>query len=218
MLWLGLWQMHVFEEQGNRSAAARAAQPPVQLLDFVSSDGIVGDVYGKQVLVTGRYLDEHALPVVAADGSVRVLDALQLPDGRVVPIVRGALGRVGDDIPPAPSGEVTQTGIFLPPEPAADHDVPVGALPSVRLQVVAQEWPQQLLPGFVTLSGTDAAAQGLAAARVSLPSGEGSWRNSGYALQWWVFAAFALAMTWRMVRTIGRRGALGSIAAEEDHR
>ena len=47
MLWLGLWQMRVFEDKENESAAARAGQPAVPLLDFVSADGTVGDIYGK---------------------------------------------------------------------------------------------------------------------------------------------------------------------------
>jgi cytochrome oxidase assembly protein ShyY1 len=27
-----------------------------------------------------------------------------------------------------------------------------------------------------------------------------AWRNLAYALQWWVFAAFALVLWWKMVR------------------
>ena len=59
------------------------------------------------------------------------------------------------------------------------------------------------------------ASSGVAAA-TSLPSGEGSIQNAGYALQWWVFAAFAAFMTLRFVRTIGRDGKLGTLAAEEE--
>jgi len=56
-----------------------------------------------------------------------------------------------------------------------------------------------------TLDAATATAQGLAPATVTLPSGEGSWRNSGYALQWWVFALFALGMSIRFAQTMGRR-------------
>ena len=215
MVVLGLWQMQVFEEQGNRSAVERAAQAPVPLQGFVADDGTVGDIYGKQVTVTGRYLAGQEAIVVAEDGSVRVLDAFEVDDGRVVPIVRGLVPP--QTVPSAPpSGELVQTGIFLPSEPGADHTVPEGALASVRLPLLAQRWPQQLVPGFVTLNAADAESQGLVPATVSLPEGEGSWRNGGYALQWWVFAAFAVGLTLRMARTIGRRGSLGTISDQEE--
>ena len=97
MLWLGLWQMRVFENKENESAAARAAQPAVPLLDFVSADGTVGDVYGKPVTVVGEYLAEQQVAVVAEDGSVRVLTAFQLADSRVLPVVRGSASPLSGD-------------------------------------------------------------------------------------------------------------------------
>ena len=72
------------------------------------------------------------------------------------------------------------------------------------------------MPGFITLSASDSAAQGLDEATLSLPSGEGSIQNAGYALQWWAFAAFAAFMTWRFVRTIGRQGTLGTLSNQEE--
>lgn len=215
MLLLGLWQMQVFEEQGNRSAADRAAQAPVPLLGLVNADGTVGDVYGKQVTVSGHYLPEQQVAVVAEDGAVRVLTAFEVADGRVVPVVRGVVP-AGAVLPDPPAGEFEQVGIFLPSEPPAELGVSEESLASVRLPLLAQRWPQQLVPGFVTLSAVDAQAQGLTQAQVSLPTGEGSWRNGGYALQWWVFAAFALALSVRMAHTLGRRGSLGSISDHEE--
>ena len=41
-------------------------------------------------------------------------------------------------------------------------------------------------------------------ASVDLPEGEGSQRNAGYALQWWVFAAFGLSMSLVWARQIGK--------------
>lgn len=200
MLWLGLWQMQVFEDKENSSAQARAALPPVALLDNVATDGTPGDVYGRQVRVTGQYLPDQQVLVTDHAGGVRVLTALQVPDGRVLPVVRGA-AVPGRQPPAPPSGTVDVVGVFLPSEPGTDS--PIG---SVRLPTLAQQWPQQLLPGFVTLNPDGAAAQGLDQAPLTLLGGEGSWQNYGYALQWWVFAAFALFMTVRFVRAIGRQG------------
>lgn len=216
MLGLGLWQMRVFEDKENESAALRAQQPPVPLLDNVSADGIVGDIYGKPVTVDGRFLPDQQVRVVDADGTVRVLTALQVADGRVVPVVRGTLPVADAPLPAPPSGAVSVTGVFLPSEAAADHAVPAGSLASVRLPALAQNWPQQLLPGFITAAAADAASRGLGAATVSLPTGEGSVQNIGYALQWWVFAAFGAFMIVRIVRTLGRRGSLGTLSDQED--
>lgn len=216
LLALGLWQMRVFEDREAYNAEARAALPPVQLVDHVPMDGTVGDVYGKQVTVSGRYLRAEEVRVMDADGSVRVLSAFQLADGRVIAIVRG-LGPATGELPPAPGGTIEQTGIFLPTEASADHAVPEGLYASVRLPLLAQSWTQQLVPGFITLNPDQASAQELHPARAVLPTGEGSLQNLGYALQWWVFAAFAAFMTWRFVHVLGRHGRIGSLAEQEEH-
>lgn len=220
LLWLGLWQMQVFRDREDANAATRASQPPVALLDYVAGDGTVGDVYGRQVSVEGRYLAGQQVAVVAADGSVRVLSALELADGRVLPVVRGSLpaGTASAELalPVPPSGTSAVAGVFLPSEEAADHAVPVGSYGSVRLPLLAQQWNQQLLPGFVTLDAAAAASQGLTAASVTLPTGDASLQNLGYALQWWVFAGFAAFMTWHFLRVIGRTGGIGTLADQEE--
>jgi len=216
MLWLGLWQMRVFEDKENESAAARAMQPAVPLLDFITPDGTVGDIYGKPASVTGHYLPDQQVRVTGEDGSVRVLSAFQVADGRVLAVVRGALPAGVASLPVPPVGELVQTGVFLPSE-AGSGDAGTGTeLPSVRLPLLAQYWPQQLLPGFITLGAADSTAQGLGPYTVALPSGDGSIQNIGYALQWWVFAAFAAFMTIRFVRALGRRGTLGTLAPQEE--
>ena len=157
------------------------------------------------------------MEVTTSDGlPQRVLTALQLADGRVLPVVRGTVGSLTASAPSPPAGTVTQTGVFLPSEARADHTVPPEAMGSVRLPLLAQRWSQPLLPGFITLGRADAVAQGLSRATAVLPTGEGSVQNIGYALQWWVFAAFAVLLTFRFVRTIGRRGDLGTLSEQED--
>jgi surfeit locus 1 family protein len=216
MLWLGLWQMRVFEDKENESAAARAGQPAVPLLDFVSADGTVGDIYGKPASVTGHYLPAQQARIRAEDGTVRVLTAFQVADGRVLAVVRGVLPAGAATIPEPPAGELTQSGVFLPSEEGSGQNDTGTELGTVRLAVLAQFWPQQLLPGFITLPAADSAAQGLATAVVALPSGSGSIQNIGYALQWWVFAAFGAFMTVRFIRALSRDGSLGTLADQEE--
>lgn len=201
---LGLWQMQVFVDKGDRTVAARAAQDPVPLVDHVRPDGSTTDIYGKRVTVTGTYVQGQQLLVPADGGAVRVLSALAISDGRVVPVVRG-LAPSASGVPGVPVGEQTQTGIFLPGEGDLDAAVGPGEIASVRMPLLAQRWSQPLTPGFVTLDAADAAAHGLAEAPVDLPHGEGSFQNGGYALQWWIFAAFALGMSIKLAQSLGRR-------------
>ncbi|HSN10879.1 MAG TPA: SURF1 family protein [Propionibacteriaceae bacterium] len=198
---LGLWQAQVFVDQGKTAAAAITGEPVQRLDATVTGDG-VGALWGHTVSVQGHYLPSQQVLVVGADGRGRVVTAFALADGRVVAIARG----VGTGSEPPPSGELTQTGVFLPTEAAADRTVPPGTYGSVRLQALAQVWPQPLVAGYVTLGADEAAAQGLAPAPVVLPTLEGKERNAGYALQWWAFAAFALVMSVLVARNYRRRG------------
>lgn len=207
---LGVWQMQRSVDSGAAGIRQRAAEPPVPLLEYIRLDGTVADVYGKPVTVSGAYVPGQELLIPGGDGTWRVLAAFQVTDGRVVPIVRGeATGPAGatqpDAVPPAPSGTRTETGLFLPGEGDTDQALPAGSLGSVRMPLLAQKWSQQLTPGFVTLDAAHAAAQGLAPASVTLPQGEKSLMNGSYALQWWLFAAFALGMGIKLAADVGDR-------------
>lgn len=201
MGWLGLWQAQVFVNTG-QSAAAAVTEGPVLMLDASVTGDAVGGLWGHTVSVTGTYLPGQQVLVVGEDGTQRVLSAFLLNDGRVVAVARG----VGAVTSRAPEGLLTQTGVFLPTEAQTDHAVPAGAYGSVRLQALAQVWPQPLVSGYLTLDPTEASRQGLAAAPVVLPALQGKERNAGYALQWWAFAAFALVMSVVVARNYRRRG------------
>ncbi|MFV0452702.1 MAG: SURF1 family protein [Propioniciclava sp.] len=202
MLWLGLWQMQAFVDSGNRGIEERAAQEPVPLESLLTADGVDGDAYGKPMTVTGVYLPDQEI-LLPADAGVRVLTAVELPDGRVLPVVRG-IAESAAAVNPPPRGTLTQTGLLLPGEGDVPGTAP-GELASVRMPRLAQEWPQQLVPGFITLNEADARRQGLTPAPVELPEGTGSFQNGGYALQWWIFAAVGLGIAVRVAVGIGRR-------------
>ena len=141
---------------------------------------------------------------VSDRGPYRVLTALRQDDGSVVAVVRGLVDT--GPAPAAPSGAVRQTGVLLPSEEAEPGGpAPAGQLSSVRLPLLAQQWPGPLIDGFVTLSANDAQAQHLVPATVTLPEARGRLRNGAYAIQWWLFAGFTLVMAVRMARDFGRR-------------
>jgi surfeit locus 1 family protein len=135
-------------------------------------------------------------------GQLRVVSLLRTDDGRALAVVRGLVGSGGTQVPP-PNGPQQVRGVLLPSEPATPASGP-DSLGSLRIPQLAQRWPGPLIDGFVTLDTADARAQGLEPAPVALPEGRGRLRNGAYALQWWVFAAFTVVLSWRIARDVGR--------------
>jgi surfeit locus 1 family protein len=200
MVLLGLWQLDVYHAQGRAQAERRAQEPAVELAGVAQAGAPVGDGYGRTVTMAGRYVPgvQVLVPLVAQPGSYRVVSALRLADGDVVPVVRGLVTE--STAPPLPRGEQRAAGLLLPSEEAPAGSLPAGQLSSVRIPTLAQQWPGPLISGFVTLTASDSTAQGLTPAPVELPQTSGRLRNGAYALQWWVFAAFAVVLAVRMAR------------------
>ena len=71
------------------------------------------------------------------------------------------------------------------------------------MPALAQLWPQPLIDGYLVLSAPDAEAQGLEPVPLVLPEGQGRLRNGAYAVQWWIFAAFAVLMAAKIARDLG---------------
>lgn len=206
MVLLGIWQLDVYQAQGAAVSARRAAQPPVALTAVAPAGAAVGDGYGRAVAFTGTFDGslQQLLPVAGRADQHRVLTALRQDDGSVLAVVRGLVA--GDTAPPPPPGTQQLTGVLLPSEET-------GRVASgVVLPVLAQTWPGPLVGGFVTLSAADASAQQLEPAPVALPQGSGRLRNGAYAVQWWLFAGFAVVMAVRIARDLGRAEALEDAA------
>lgn len=203
MVVLGIWQLNVYQRQGNDAAARRAAAAPVALTTVAPAGQTVGDGYGRRVTFSGTY-DPRLQLLVPTDGGYRVLTGLRQGDGSVVAVVRGFETR--PDAPVPPTGPVTRAGVLLPSEEATGPatPLPAGQVAIVSLPVLAQTWPGPLVGGFVTLDPDASTAEGLSPVTVDLPEAQGRLRNGAYALQWWVFAAFALGMSIRVARDIGR--------------
>ncbi|MGO1973262.1 MAG: SURF1 family protein [Propionibacteriaceae bacterium] len=219
---LGIWQLQVFQSQGEEKAAARAAETARDLLAVAPAGGSVQDGYGRTVTFRGEYAPDTQLLVPADSGEdgYRVLTALELPDGTAVAVVRGTVDQP-EQVPAPPTGTVEQQGLLLPSEPSDELPVEDGQISSVRLSLLAQQWPYQLVPGFVTLSPPLSAEQQLGEAPVEMPQEGGRLRNGGYALQWWIFAVVGLAMAIRMSVDIGRGAReqeLEALQAELDRR
>jgi surfeit locus 1 family protein len=216
MVVLGLWQLNVYQSQGSRTAAERVAAPPLDLQTVAPAGVAVTQGFGRTVTFSGRYDPSLQILVATPDDPARfrVLSGLRQSDGSIVPVVRGVTSSANAGPPPA--GQQRQEGVLLPSEEnAPDIVTPPDQLDAVRLPELAQRWDGQLIGGFVTLSSDSARAQGLLPAPLNLPAAKGRLRNAAYALQWWVFGAFAVAMAIRIARDAGRRDELDDLDALE---
>lgn len=203
MVFLGLWQMEVFQNQGDSGARERLAEPAVPLADVAPVAGEITDGFGRTVTFAGEYIPEQQILIPLADrpGEFRVLTALQRSDGSVVPVVRGSVS--GPAAPPPPTGVREERGVLLASELAVPGDYATDQMGSVRLPELARRWDQPTIGGYVTLPAELSAEHGLDQAPLTLPSQGGEARNSGYALQWWVFAAAGFGFCIYIARDLG---------------
>ena len=208
MVVLGVWQLDVYRDSGQAASVRRATEPPRPLTQAAPAGAAVIDGYGRSVFFDGTYDPtlQVLVPVADSPGRFRVLTGARQSDGSVVPVVRGLVNTPSAPAPPA--GVVRQSGVLLPSEDTVDSGLPAGQLGSVRIPALAQTWSGPLVGGFVTLSAAEARDQRLEPATVALPTSTGRLRNAAYAIQWWLFAAFALAMSIRVSRDVARAEAL----------
>lgn len=195
MLLLGLWQMSSFQLSIADVANDRAAEPAVPLEGNVSEDGSIEDIYGRQVQFSGQVVPGHEL-LVGSQWPMRVVVPFRMVDGDVVPLVLGVTDAPIEVTDVAP---MDVTGIFTAGDQSSDltppANAPQGSTATLRLQELVQQWPQPMIGGYVTLDEAGASRFGLAAARAELPVVQSSNMHQGYALQWWVFAAAAIAFS-----------------------
>ena len=211
-VWLGRWQLGVAQSSAQREAVEQArAQEPAELTTLVRPHApFRGELSSRPFTATGHY---------AADGQLLVPD--RLLDGRpglwvltpfvvdasgaTLPVVRGFVPDAAALTPP-PAGTVTITGGLAPGESPSPTPVPPGQIGSVDLSLLVNTWPGELYNAFGFVEEESPAQVGQPT-RVPTPLGDTGvqWRNAAYAVQWWVFALFALWMWWRMVRDESRR-------------
>lgn len=172
--------------------------------------------------VTGREHDGRDGVWVVTPLAVDAGEGAEGSDAPAMLVVRGwapsAEAAASDD--PAPTGTAELTGWLQPPEGATsvqDDDTSDDVLPQLRIADALQFVDRDLYGGYVVLDhgvtgatgatnasgGTNTGADALAPADLEqLPESSRftAVRNLLYAIEWWVFAAFALFMWWRWLR------------------
>jgi len=211
-VWLGRWQLGVAESAAHREVVEQArAQAPAELTTLLQPHApFRGDLSSRPFTASGHYADEGQLLVPARrlDGvsGLWVLTPFVVDrSGATLPVVRGFVTGAGTVTPP-PEGTVRITGGLAPGESPSPDPVPAGQIGSVDLSQLVNTWPGELYNAFGFVESEDP-ADAAPPTRVPTPTGKTDlqWRNAAYAVQWWIFALFALWMWGRMVRDEARR-------------
>ncbi len=204
---LGFWQLGR-AHRPNVSSATGVAVP----LDRVSQLGqsLPDSASGELVTATGAYDLAHQFLVVdrSEAGTCWVLTPLRLSDGSGLVVIRGSIP-AGSPTPVAPTGSVVVTGALEPSEnPTGRQPALAGALASVTTENLVTLLPYSIRDGFAILTEQfpTSSLQPVPVPRVVRASGL-RWQNTLYAVQWWIFAAFAVFFVAKVVRDDVRRRA-----------
>ncbi|GGO05921.1 SURF1 family protein [Microbispora bryophytorum] len=215
---LGRWQLGVFEASGGPRRAPDPAPVAVTELTQVGQH-IGGTAISRRVTATGTYDAANQLLVadrvadVAAPGGRAargsgfwLLTPLRLTDGTVVSVVRGWVPTVADPATAVPEGTVTVMGRLRPAEQTDDvvrsGNLPRGQVATVSTAELINVWPEaRVRDGFLVATAQQPPSR-VTPVAVSAPTEGGgfNWRNLAYALQWWIFALFAVYMWFHFVR------------------
>jgi surfeit locus 1 family protein len=219
MVSLGFWQLRRLDDKRDRNALieARSEEPvtPVgELLDPGDGDAEVGAVRHRTVNATGTYDDDATVVVrnrtLEGAAGAWLVTPLDLGGGERVGVIRGFVGFAPDGSvveAPAPTGEVTITGLVVDPD-GLDGTAP-------RDVAVLLDAGDGILPALVRADESDPPEPRAGdperpdpAAILPVPPPELSeGPHLGYAVQWFIFSAIAL-VGYPLVlrRVVNRRG------------
>jgi surfeit locus 1 family protein len=213
---MGVWQFNVYRSKTAAATASKAQADPVPLQSLFPLDaGLPAKAVGRRVSVSGTW--------AAAGDQIFVADRVHegrngywvvtplLLDERAadgsqgaVPVIRGWVSSPSARAAAAPTGRASVVGAVVASE-AEDSSAAAArgrVLPSLRIATMVSLVDYRLYDGFVMQESSDPAMSGGPAVVPAPPppTDHAGLRNVAYAFQWWIFAAFALFMWWRMMR------------------
>jgi len=220
---LGRWQLGVAQDKARAEEMAKArAQPPVALATLLSPHApFPAAANARLAIVTGTYAEGQVLIparlLAGRDGYWLLTPMTESATGVVFPVVRGwlppAAGGSVPAPPPPPTGETTVVASLAPGESPTTESYPAGQLGSVDLARLVNIWPGAIYNAFgfaqreAPANDPQAADRPGALGRIPPPRPDTglTGRNVAYALQWWVFAAFAFFLWIKMVQQDARQ-------------
>ncbi len=215
---LGTWQIGVSSNEAARERAAEQAARPTEPLGQVMEphQAFPDDAAGLSVTAEGGYAAQHQflVPDRLLEGElgywvVTPVRTSSTDGPALLPVVRGFVTDPADADRPDDT-PVQVTGTLAPSEsPAEGGPWPEGQRGSIDSADLVNDWDEPLFTGFLFLVEEEPALTSAEVVRVPPPVfGESGivWRNFGYGLQWFVFAAFAVYMYLRFLREAARGG------------
>ena len=236
---LGMWQLDRARAQGEARAQQQLreveGEPPVSLATLLQPQSpFPGELVGRQVVVDGFFDGEELLVpgrVLEGRTGYLVLTPLRVAtDGDpVLAVVRGWVPdrASADALDPAPTGTVQVTGYLQSGEAGVASDPRPGEVEAVSPGELVNRWGGPIYSAYLVLNAVtppqDADVSVLPAPALMGQPGAGTGplnlQNLAYALQWWIFAAFALVVWARVVRDETRAAAeeaLEALEADDD--
>lgn len=193
---LGMWQ---WDRTSNILDAERAANAsPAPITEVMITEELDDATIGRPVIATGAYGAESVVSgrLLGEQTGLWVVSQLAMADGRSVAVVRGWTPTEAEI--ETPTGPVEVLGIVHPDEYFyADAPTDGDTLVTIASPALEQEWGVDLLPGFLIITEQQPAPSGyptpvpptVQTADVAFPL-----QNFFYAIQWWLFALFAVVV------------------------
>lgn len=196
---LGQWQWDRTQDilAAERASVAQA----VDLREIINDEGSWENAdIGRQVTANGTFTgDEVLLPnrTYRGEAGTWTITRFQLDDGRSVAVVRGWLPN--DEVSPPIRQEPTQISGVLHPNEDFYEGANLDQIITISSPALADRWQTNLVDGYVMLQevdpillAADAAAPVIVPPTVQVGDAPFPLQNFFYAIQWWIFAAFAL--------------------------
>jgi cytochrome oxidase assembly protein ShyY1 len=204
---LGWWQLEAWQERRAAEARDLTQLDPVPLVEVMGPDDpFPGNDVGRPVTIEGEWLPQGLFFVSGReldgrDGFWPVVPlAVGAPGDPAIPVVLGWTESTGDVV--APTGPGAVTGWLQPPDGngSVDDDPDDDVVPQLRTADAIQRVENDLYSAYV-ISTEPTSGMSRASLDALPPVGRfTALRNLLYALEWWVFGAFAAFIWWRWVR------------------
>jgi len=196
---LGRWQWDRTQGILEAERASKAQRAPIEQILPTSATDVPADAMGHRVTLRGRWLADKQVAVVNREGNgkpgVWIVTALQLASGPTVGVVRGWLPMADSPGADAQAGPVVVEAVVQ-----ADENFYASAVSApgsvASIGNLSEVFGQPMLPGYVVLTSEEPPA---APAPIPVPAQVSTdvpfpLRNFVYALQWWLFGLFAVAV------------------------
>lgn len=226
---------HLAEEHAKAEAAEQQPDPLGDVLrpQETFAGSLVGKLVSVsgtfdssgRLLVAGRHLDGATgflvlEPLIVEDDGTDGASWAGLSGNPKLPVVRGWIpqdavisdGQISDEwaakIDASPTS-TTLVGWLQAGESTLDSNLPAGQTNSISSAALANAWGSPIYSGYMVVQSADPAqsADLQLLPRPQVEGGEGlNLQNLFYALQWWVFGAFAIALWLRLLADEAKRG------------